>query len=187
MSNSGFQGVKNFLCACSAPYYRSVCYNCVWVKISTFVFVNLSVHAMVLSTFYHNTLMKAQAQRLNVPENCEEYKPLLEIWCVVVTRSQRQMVIRMNPFTMELSGCTTITCNGEQSRMSVCCLQLVSYLPVVCSSLHFTSLERTHICEKTCDAHAYLPCDTSFCSTVGPLVPRKELTCFLVMNVIGRC
>ena len=129
--------------------------------------VNLSVRAMVLSTFYHNTLMKAQAQRLTV-QNCGEYKR------VIVTRSQRQMVIRMNPFTMELSGCRTVNCNGEQSGMSVCCLQLVTFLPVVCSSLHFTSVERTHICEKTCDAHAYLPCDTSFCSTVVPLVPRKE-------------
>ena len=40
--------------------------------------VNLSVRAMVLSTFYHNTLMKAQAQRLIVPENCDEYKRLWE-------------------------------------------------------------------------------------------------------------
>ena len=85
---------------------------------------------------HHNTLMKAQALCVNVPENCDEYKRSLgDLVCHCEPRSQRQMVIRMNPFTMELSGCTTDVCNGEQSRISVCCLQLVSYLPVVCLSL----------------------------------------------------
>ena len=51
-----------------------------------FTAVNLSVRAMELSTFYHNTLMKAQAQRVIVHENCDEYKRLWEIWCVIVTK-----------------------------------------------------------------------------------------------------
>ena len=41
---------------------------------------------MVLSTFYHNTLMKAQAQRVTVPENCGEYKRLCATWCIIVTK-----------------------------------------------------------------------------------------------------
>ena len=41
---------------------------------------------MVLSTFYHNRLMKAQAQRATVPENCGEYKRLWEICCIIVTK-----------------------------------------------------------------------------------------------------
>ena len=41
---------------------------------------------MALSTFYHNTLMKAQAQRVIVPENGNEYKRSWEIWCVIVTK-----------------------------------------------------------------------------------------------------
>ena len=43
------------------------------------------MRAKVLSTFYHNTLMKGQAKRLTVPENCDEFKRLREIWCVIVT------------------------------------------------------------------------------------------------------
>ena len=42
--------------------------------------VNLSVRAMLLPTFDHNPLMKAQAQRITVPENCDEYKRLCETW-----------------------------------------------------------------------------------------------------------
>ena len=30
--------------------------------------------------------MKAQAERVIVPENFHEYKRLLEIWCVIVTK-----------------------------------------------------------------------------------------------------
>ena len=51
--------------------------------------VNLSVRAMVLSTFYHNTSMMAQAQRVTVPENCDEYKRLWEICCISVTKVTR--------------------------------------------------------------------------------------------------
>ena len=42
--------------------------------------MNLSVRAMLLPTFDHNVLMKAQAQRITVPENCDEYKRLCETW-----------------------------------------------------------------------------------------------------------
>ena len=35
---------------------------------------------------HHNTLMKAQALCVNVPENCDEYKRSWEIWCVIVTK-----------------------------------------------------------------------------------------------------
>ena len=41
---------------------------------------------MVLSTFYDKTLMKAQAQRITVPENCYEYKRLWGICCIIVTK-----------------------------------------------------------------------------------------------------
>ena len=47
---------------------------------------NLSVRAMVLSTFYHNTSMKAQAQRVTVPEDCNRYKRLCVFWCIIVTK-----------------------------------------------------------------------------------------------------
>ena len=80
--------------------------------------VNLSVRAMVLSTFYHNTLMK---QRKTVPENCDEYERRWVICCIIVTKVTRQVtglyeVLNVNPFHSRLQKRTCWTDADRKER-----------------------------------------------------------------------